>query len=548
MDSAAEAVVIVNPTAGRGRAGKEAREIRRLLGPKASGWVWQHTQKRGDGEHLARAAAEAGTPLVVAVGGDGTLHEVVNGVLGTEATVGLIPFGTGNDLARALGLFGDLERACRALTEGRTKRIDVGVIEGRGTDGPRHFLALTGTGFDARTAQTVNAGIRGLSGPLAYVWGAVLTLKDFVPFALTLTLDGGETQRTEAMFVSFANAPTTGGGMLIAPGATVDDGFLDICLVETVSKPALLFQLSQVFSGKHVNHPAVTMLRARSLTVDADPPQPLLIDGEVCGTTPATIKLLAGGVAVQGSGVNKVRYDVVIPAGGTIDAAFRQAIGAEHRALAPVGPEGQACLAAGRPCSARQRGRLKRSLWSRPRLFREAIERRGCLASGGAGRGSEHSGGIGGSRSPSPMAIVCASDLPLLTAESDGRFFWSLPRRRGSLGRFGARRCLQSNVLRCAAVSVCPVVRCRAGDAGRAVSRCIRAIVVRHEALFRRMFQSRKAQWRMAGLLGPRLLWGWATRTLSLRLLTERAEHLLGGPVQSRAGCLAAACLRHRYH
>ena len=289
-----DAVVIVNPTAGRGRAGKQVPEIRRLLGDKAADWTWLYTLGRGDGETLARESAQAGCPLIVAVGGDGTLHEVVNGVLGTGAAVGLIPFGTGNDFARALGLFGSLETACRALTEGVTKRIDVGVIEGEGTGGPRHFLVLTGTGFDARTAQTVNAGIRGLSGPLAYVWGAILTLREFTPFALTLTLDGGPPRRTRAMFVSFANAETTGGGMRIAPGALVDDGYLDVCLVETVSKPTLLFQLSQVFSGKHVRHPAVTMLRARSLRVEADPPQPLLIDGEVCGTTPATVYLLPG--------------------------------------------------------------------------------------------------------------------------------------------------------------------------------------------------------------------------------------------------------------
>lgn len=294
MASAPDAVVIINPTAGRGRAGKQVPEIRRLLGAKAANWAWLYTQKRGDGQTLAREAAEAGTKLVVAVGGDGTLHEVVNGVLGTDATVGLIAYGTGNDFARALGLYGNLEQACHALTDGVTKQIDVGVIEGQGTDGPRHFLVLTGTGFDARTAQTVNAGIRGVSGPLAYVWGAILTLKDFEPFALTLTLDDQPPKRVQAMFVSFANAATTGGGMLIAPGATVDDGWLDICLVETVSKPTLLYQLSQVFKGRHVNHPAVTMLRAQTLTVDADPPQPLLIDGEVIGTTPATIKLLPG--------------------------------------------------------------------------------------------------------------------------------------------------------------------------------------------------------------------------------------------------------------
>ena len=292
MSTVPEAVLIINPTAGRGRAGKQVPEIKRLLGAKAEEWAWQYTQKRGDATQMAREAAESGVRLVIAVGGDGTLHEVVNGVLGTGATVGLIPFGTGNDFARALGLFGSLETACLALTSGVVKNIDIGVIEGQGTDGPRHFLVLTGTGYDARTAQTVNDGIKHLSGPLAYVWGAILTLRTFQPFALTLTLDDQPPRRVEAMFASFANAETTGGGMKIAPGAKVDDGCLDICLVEKVSKPTLLYQLTQVFSGKHVGHPAVTMLCAQTISVDADPPQPLLIDGEVCGTTPARITLL----------------------------------------------------------------------------------------------------------------------------------------------------------------------------------------------------------------------------------------------------------------
>ncbi len=289
-----DAVLIINPTAGRGKAGKQVPEIRRLLGSKAANWVWHYTQKSGDATALARAEAQRGVRLVVAVGGDGTLHEVANGVLGTGATAGLIPFGTGNDFARSLGLYGSLEAACSALTTGVVRHIDMGVIEGAGTDGPRHFLVLSGTGYDARTARTVNEGVRHLSGPLAYVWGAILTLRTFEPFALTLTLDDDPPRYVEAMFVSFANAETTGGGMKIAPGAVVDDGWLDICLVETVPKLTLLYELTQVFSGKHVNHPAVTMLRARTILVDADPPQPLLIDGEVRGTTPAKITLLPG--------------------------------------------------------------------------------------------------------------------------------------------------------------------------------------------------------------------------------------------------------------
>ena len=291
---APDVVLIVNPTAGRGKAGRQVTEIKRLLGNTAAEWSWQFTEKSGDALMLARAAAAGGTRLVVAVGGDGTLHEVMNGVLGSSTIVGLIPYGTGNDFARALGLFGSLEIACKTLTSGTIENVDVGVIEGEGTGGPRHFLVLAGTGYDARTAQTVNSGIRFLSGPLAYVWGAVLTLLSFKPFTLTLTLDNAPPRKLKAMFVSFANAETTGGGMKIAPGAKVDDGSLDVCLVAEVSKPTLLYNLTQIFSGRHLRCPAVSMHRAKCITVNADPPQPLLIDGEVRGTTPATITLRPG--------------------------------------------------------------------------------------------------------------------------------------------------------------------------------------------------------------------------------------------------------------
>ena len=178
-------------------------------------------------------------------------------------------------------------------------RVDTGLLEGSGTSGPHRFLVLTGTGFDARTAQTVNAGLRGLSGPLAYVWGAIVTARAFRPFQLTLTTDGGETLQTPAMFASFCNTETTGGGMKIAPGAVVNDGLLDICLVRALPNMQMLWQLTKVFKGEHVKHPAVTMLRAARITVDADPPQPLLIDGEVLGTTPATITVEKQSLALR---------------------------------------------------------------------------------------------------------------------------------------------------------------------------------------------------------------------------------------------------------
>ena len=298
MEKTLDGVLIVNPTAGRGRAGKEVAAIRRLLAGTGKNWSWRWTAAAGDAERMAREAAEAGVPLVVAVGGDGTIYEVANGILGTASTLGIIPFGTGNDLARTLGLFGSLERACRALTQGKTMHLDVGVMEGQGTQGPRRFLVVAGTGYVADVARTVNRGVKFLSGSAAYVWGAITTLREFTPFRLTLDVDG-QRHATEAMFLAVANTPVTGGGMKLTPEARVDDGLLEVCLVRAVSKPMLLYELTRVFQGTHIQNPAVTMLRGTRITVDADPPQILWVDGDTMGTTPATFTLLPGALPVK---------------------------------------------------------------------------------------------------------------------------------------------------------------------------------------------------------------------------------------------------------
>ncbi|MGO8671315.1 MAG: diacylglycerol/lipid kinase family protein [Capsulimonadaceae bacterium] len=303
--------VIVNPTAGRGQAGRQVAAIRRLLCgtvepaslPSHKSWIWHFTQKPGDAEGMARAAVAAGAATVVAVGGDGTLHEVVNGILGTGAILGLIPFGTGNDLARSMGIHGDLESACAVVRGQSILDIDVGVVRAEGIVGERHFLVICGAGFIARTAQTVNEGIRFASGAAAYVAGAIATLSRFHPFDVTLGLDDDAPLKQKSMFVSISNAETTGGGMRIAPGALVHDGAFDVCLVGEVGRADFLYQLTQVFSGGHVRHPAVTMRRAKSIRIDADPPQPILIDGEVAGTTPAVISILPQALRMKAPGV-----------------------------------------------------------------------------------------------------------------------------------------------------------------------------------------------------------------------------------------------------
>jgi diacylglycerol kinase (ATP) len=299
MTQSQQCIVIINPTAGRGEANKQVPNIRNFLGKKAVDWNWHYTKSRGHAEQMARAAVESGVGQIVVVGGDGTLHEVANGVLGSNIILGLIPFGTGNDFARSLGFYGNLEAACKAVTDGDIIHVDMGTVEGTGIDGPRHFIVLAGTGFDAQTARTVNNGIKWISGAPAYIFGAIATLIRFKPFELKLTLDDGVTRRTKAMFVSIANAPSTGGGMLIAPEAKLNDGLFEICLVAAVPKIQLLYQLTKVFEGKHVLHPAVSMLKSSTVSIEADPPQPILIDGEVMGTTPFKITIIPKALRIR---------------------------------------------------------------------------------------------------------------------------------------------------------------------------------------------------------------------------------------------------------
>lgn len=284
----AKNVVIVNPAAGRGRAGKIVDEIRDLLGEEAESWGWYTTVKPGHAEQIATAAAQMGAPVVVAVGGDGTVNEVVNGIYNSESTLAIIPAGASNNLARALGIGEDLKLACQTVTEGNTINIDVGAIKGTKTGGGRAFLVQAGTGFSAWSAMRDGKGIG----------GALPTLTKFKPFTLT-TSENGQTRKMEATFITAVNAPTSAGSLRVAPRATLGDGLLDLCLLGNINQLQLMSLLPQLAKGKYVQHPALKMSKTSMIEIDATPAQPLTIDGEVLGTTPATIWIVPESLAVK---------------------------------------------------------------------------------------------------------------------------------------------------------------------------------------------------------------------------------------------------------
>lgn len=254
----------------------------------------------GSARGQARALAEEGCAIVTAAGGDGTVRDVMEGVLGTDAALAVLPFGTGNDFARSIGLGVDVDAAIEALAAGHRKRIDVARWS-RGDD-QGHFLNVAGCGFDAVVADRVNRGFKRLRGKWAYIAGVVRTLATYRATCVTIRADG-DLIDTRAMLCAFANAKSYGGGMLVAPTADLGDGLLDLILVRELSRTEFLRTFPRVFKGTHLSHPKVIHRTFRVLTIESDPPVPYLLDGELLGPGPLRIEVVPSAL------------EVIVPAG-----------------------------------------------------------------------------------------------------------------------------------------------------------------------------------------------------------------------------------------
>lgn len=291
------AVVVVNPAAGGGRT---ARVWRRLSDLAAATLPFDlaETRARGDGERLAREAALAGAPLVVAVGGDGTLNEVVNGVrgAGTATVVGAVLTGRGCDACRNFGIPRDPAGAVRALADGRDARFDLGRAEW--ADGRRRWFAISaGAGFDAAVAKRA-AGLRA-RGAVSYVVAVLASLHAHRPAPATLEIDGVRGPEVPITLAVAANAKYFGGGMKIAPDALADDGALDLVVVGDVGRFELVRWLPSIFTGGHLAHPRISVRRVRRVTIEAPAPLPTHVDGEPVGVTPVTLTIEPGALTLR---------------------------------------------------------------------------------------------------------------------------------------------------------------------------------------------------------------------------------------------------------
>ena len=266
---------LVNPSAGRGAGAKSLDRLRRWA--ERTGGEVEISTGPEDLESQARRAAEDGVERLVVVGGDGTQHFAVQGLVGTSCALAVVPLGSGNDLAMSLGIPKDLEDALEHAVEGEIRSIDVGRVDA--PEGPVYFAMYCGVGFDSEVTRVANEEVRFVRGSLIYPWAVVKTLVGFSPPRLRVTHDEGTWHR-RAMFATAANGPSFGGGMKIAPNAEMDDGLFDLVLVDAVPKLRLLRIFPQVYRGRHLSRPEVTVVRTRSLHLSVDRPMVLYGDGE----------------------------------------------------------------------------------------------------------------------------------------------------------------------------------------------------------------------------------------------------------------------------
>jgi len=282
--------LIVNPSAGGGRAGRVLPAAERALMARGIDYRVQATASLEHAGELAAAAAAAGE-TAVAVGGDGLIGAIAGALKGTEAVLGVLPGGRGNDFARGLGIPADPEGAVAVLAEGAVRRLDLGEAAGR------TFIGIASCGFDSEANRIANR-TRVVRGNLVYAYGALRALAGWRPATFTLTLEPGGERVVRGYTIAAANSKAYGGGMYLAPDASLEDGLLDVVMVSHVPRRRFLRLLPTVFRGEHVRQPNVRIERSREVSISADRPFMLYADGDPVAELPVRIRAVPAALNV----------------------------------------------------------------------------------------------------------------------------------------------------------------------------------------------------------------------------------------------------------
>jgi YegS/Rv2252/BmrU family lipid kinase len=294
-------VFLVNPASDNGATGKRWPELAHRAARIGLEGETLFSERPGHLTELARSAVDGDATLVIAVGGDGTMNEVVNGIAGRDVEFATIPLGTGMDFVRTYGIPTKFEDAVRVALTGTPRTIDAGRVSYRtwgGEDAERWYANVGSVGMSGAVAQRANGMSKALGGKATFFYALTRVFFEWENTDVTVRFDGEE-RHGKMHDVIVANGVWHGGGMKLAPDARSDDGAFDVVMIGDVGKVDFLTTAPKLYKGKHVDHPKVEVVRTARVEVDAAEHLPIELDGEQVGTTPATFEVVPGALRVR---------------------------------------------------------------------------------------------------------------------------------------------------------------------------------------------------------------------------------------------------------
>ncbi|AXF57823.1 diacylglycerol kinase family lipid kinase [Salicibibacter kimchii] len=279
---------IVNKVSGNGRGLTIWKNVEKMLTAKQINFRVFFTKYPS---HATEISKEVKTGVIIVIGGDGTIHEVINGLIRSNIPMGIIPAGSGNDFARALDIPSNAEEAFEWILKGEQRTVDIGRVE------DRSCATVIGIGFDGKVAQTVNASKTKKwmnffrLGKITYIISVFRVLLGFQPADISIKIDDKTEKMTDVWLVAVANFPYYAGGMAICPNAKGNDGYLELCVVQGMSKFQFVRAFPGVFKGKHVSHPSIKMRTGKQIEISSSSAMIVHGDGEIIGETPININV-----------------------------------------------------------------------------------------------------------------------------------------------------------------------------------------------------------------------------------------------------------------
>lgn len=289
---------IVNKTAGNGKGYSVWKKVERVFKSNDVPYIVLFTKGPQDALTLTNELLHRHVKAVIAVGGDGTVNETASALVHTDIPLGIVPAGSGNDFARCLGIAENTQQALTRIFTHDAKQIDVLQI------GEQYCFTVTGIGFDAEVASTVNTSSskkwfnRLKLGRLAYAASVFKVLRSFHPTNIQITIDGEEFVFSDVWLVAAGNAPNYGGNIPICPKAVPNDGWMDVCVVHSKRKRAFLRVFPKIYLGKHGNDQSVRFFKAKDVFVRAEKPLLVQSDGELITQTPVRVQIINAALRV----------------------------------------------------------------------------------------------------------------------------------------------------------------------------------------------------------------------------------------------------------